>query len=337
MQHSVRPSRIHPAAWLTILLAAALLLAGMAGSMCVATADSASSAETENPLQGKKALFVGDSICEAICEQGDPTYGKTMGWAGRILAANGMSGINLGYSGASVSNCRGTNTILNQLKRMAGRKYDYVILHGGTNDAWDSAPVGEMTQGFDGPFDVSTFAGGLEDMISYAKKTYPGAYMGYIINFRFYRTDVGKLSQMDAYVDATIAICEKWEIPYLDLFHDDDFNLKKLKTNTFTNLPDMIHPNSSGYDILTPVIEAWMKTLSAPPAAEDESSSGSPASDASAGPDASSQPTVTSDSTSSAPSGGVPTWVMVLVPVAVVAAAVVVILTWFIQKKKHGS
>ena len=141
----------------------------------------------KNPLAGKSALFVGDSITEAICEAGIPALASKAGWPGRIGTANGMRFVNKGLSGASVSNCRASNTVLAQLKAMKNQSFDLVILHGGVNDAWDSAPVGQMTasDNFDEKsFDQSTFAGGLEYLLWYAKENYPKSTLGYIINFK---------------------------------------------------------------------------------------------------------------------------------------------------------
>lgn len=246
---------------LAFLLALVLLLAAVVPVvMLVADAETD---EAANPLDGKSVLFVGDSICEASCEWGDPAYGETVGWAGRIIANNNMTGENLGYSGASVSNVRNGNTVLAQLQKRSGVHFDYVIMHGGVNDAWDSAPVGEMTDAgnFTGPYDLSTFAGGLETMFMYAKKAYKEAEYGYIINFSLPGASYGSLSDMSGYFDMAKRICEKWNIPYLDLYGDTEFNRTVLKTHTSTYLPDFIHPNSGGYDLLAPVIEDWMKGL----------------------------------------------------------------------------
>lgn len=215
--------------------------------------------ETANPLDKKCVLFVGDSITEASNE-----WGKgSVGWPGRIMQDNNMRGVNKGKSGASVSNVRGTNTVLAQLEGQAVNKdkFDYVIMHGGVNDAWDSAPVGVMTDDFSGPFDVTTFAGGLEATFKYAKETYTKAKLGYIINFSLPSAKYGRLSDMSEYFDKAKEICRKWGIDYLDLYSDEEFNRNVLKTHTVQYLPDTIHPNTEGYDILSPVIADWMKTV----------------------------------------------------------------------------
>ena len=109
----MKKTRISALAITAILLLT--LLAGTAG------------AAESGPLFGKKVLFVGDSICEAQCEWHDPVYARTIGWAGRILQSYGMSGLNAAKSGASVSDCRGSNTVYQQLARFARTDYDFVI------------------------------------------------------------------------------------------------------------------------------------------------------------------------------------------------------------------
>lgn len=215
--------------------------------------------DPESPLYQKKVLFVGDSITEARCEW---NQGKTIvGWPGRIIEGNDMLGINKGVSGASVSNCRGGNTILAQLQAERKNTYDFIIIHGGVNDAWDAAPVGTITEGFDAKFDFSTFAGGLETTFKFAKENFKDAQFGYIINFKINRAGIGKLTDMTEYFDMAKQICEKWQIPYIDLYTDEDFNNNQLQYKRTTNLPDLIHPNSKGFDIIAPVINDWMETI----------------------------------------------------------------------------
>ncbi len=214
-----------------------------------------------NSLQGKTVLFVGDSLCEAYCEKNTADYGDKVGWAGRIMKANDMGGLNRSLGGASLSDCRGENTVINQLIDMTGNEYDYLILEGGGNDAWESAPVGEITEGFEGPFDTSTFAGGFENTIKYAKDNFGNATFGFIVTFTMPAAEFGRMSDMSEYFALSKKICEKWGIPYLDLYFDEDLNKNRLKTHLTDNLPDHIHPNSAGYNIITPIIEDWMKTL----------------------------------------------------------------------------
>ena len=224
---------------------------------------------TDSVLYGKTALFCGDSICAAAVH--DKTTLPQTGWAGRIAYYYGMTVTNKGYDGASVSTCRGTNRIINQLKYAKG-DYDYVILHGGVNDAMDSAPVGTISDSYEvADFKTNTFAGALEELFYTAKQQFGGdTKLGFIINFQTPRSGWGgKTRNMSEYFDLAVQICEKWDIPYLDLYHDEEFNDSVMKVKTKTNLQDYLHPNTAGYDVLYPVIAQWMEGLSDPGATPD--------------------------------------------------------------------
>lgn len=202
---------------LSFVLTIALLLP-LCGVFAVSAATSA--VETDNPLYQKSALFVGDSVCEAYCEWDAKGSRNASGWAGRIMAWNSMTGVNIGLSGASISNVRGSNTVINQLVGQKGNSYDYIIIEGGANDAWDVAPIGEMTTGYNSDFDVTTFAGGLEETFKYAKENFPNSIIGYIVTFQMPSANYGALSDMSGYFSMAKQICDKWEIPYLDLYFD---------------------------------------------------------------------------------------------------------------------
>lgn len=310
------------------------LLIVLIALMLIPLAVGAASEDEKTVLEGKSVLFVGDSLCEGWCEWNDPVYGETVAWAGRIMKKNNMSGINKSLGGASLSDCRKDNTVLAQLKAMSGNTYDLVILQGGVNDAWDEVKLGKMTEGFNDEFDFSTFAGGLETTLKYAKDHFPDAIIAFTISYRMPKATFGSLGNMRLYVNLTKRICEKWDVPYLDLYNDNDFNNNVLKSHTNECLPDAIHPNSKGYNLLAPKIEEWMISLYSPPTdtstpttevsntSKDDASATTSANDASS----SSQPP-------SPPSNDNLTLVLVIsaiVILAVVAVAVVLL----VRKKK---
>jgi hypothetical protein len=210
-------------------------------------------------LKGKTAAFLGDSICMASTFDKEHQW---WGWAGRIDRDYGFASyVNKGCDGASVSDCRKQNRVIFQLERIKDQNFDYLMLHGGVNDAWDSREVGQMTDSFDvKDFDISTYAGGLEELFYTAKKYFPETKIGFIVNFRSIST-IGRLSDMTEYFETAKKICEKWNIPYLDLFFDDDFNENVLEYKTKNKLADYIHPNSAGYDVLYPRVAEFMCSL----------------------------------------------------------------------------
>ena len=205
----------------------------------------------------QKALFLGDSICSA---DNDLPY---HGWAGRIASSTGMQCRNGGRSGASLSTVRGAIRVINMYSMLKGDSYGFIIMHGGVNDAWESAPVGEMSDSFElSDFDTTTYAGGLEELFYHATKDHPDAKLGYIINFTTPNHTSGRTKDMTEYYEMGKKICEKWGIPYLNMYEDTDLN-KELMVNYKTHLYDYLHPSPSGYDILYRYIMYWMETLPA--------------------------------------------------------------------------
>ena len=63
---------------------------------------------------------------------------------------------------------------------------------------------------------------------------------------------------MEPYVDLTIQILEKWDVPYADLYHNETLE-KRLKVGTHFRDDINVHPNAKGYDIITPFITKWME------------------------------------------------------------------------------
>ena len=208
-------------------------------------------------FEDKMALFLGDSICAANCENGK----DYRGWAGRIQSSTGMTCVNRGNSGASLSTARGTNRVINQYNLVKNYNFDFVIMHGGVNDAWESTKVGSVSDSFElSSFDKTTFAGGLEELFYNVTKDHPFAKLGYIFNFATPAFKTGRIADMTEYYTVAKQICEKWNIPYLNMYEDTLLS-EELKVTTTTNLSDLLHPNTAGYDILYKYIMYWMETL----------------------------------------------------------------------------
>lgn len=219
--------------------------------------------ETNMSLFGKKILFVGDSI----------TYASdNKGWAGRIQEQFGAVTTKAGVSGASISTVRPDNRVISQLETNKNNQYDYVILHGGVNDAWDRAPVGTISNSFNiEDFDTSTFAGGLEELICYAFENFETAKIGYIINYSRPNASSSVLRNMSAYFLEAKKICEKWGISYLDLYFGTtevegveiaySKDLLKTASNDYFTASGDIHLAASGYDVISPYIGKWITTI----------------------------------------------------------------------------
>ncbi|MBN1628643.1 MAG: SGNH/GDSL hydrolase family protein [Thermoleophilia bacterium] len=251
----------------TILLAAIAFLAlftcvttAPANAQAAATSTTAAlSVDTGSVLYGKTALFCGDSITAGMANVPE----EERGWPGRIAAHYGMTVTNNGIPGASLSTAR-KSRIIAEIEKVRDKTYDYVIFQGMAGDALMSAPVGTMADSFDvADFDISTYAGGLEELFYYARQYFGDeTHIGYIINYQTPKTEMGgRMTDMSEYVAAAIPICKKWGIPYLDLYDDAHLNNDLLKVTTKEYLLDYLHPNDAGYDILYKPIATWMETM----------------------------------------------------------------------------
>ena len=203
----------------------------------------------------KTALFLGDSISYGAADAG-------RAWAWRMSNSLGFRADNQSVNGWAISTSR-QSRIINELKGVKYNTYDYVIMEGGTNDAWDKCTVGTVADSYDPKdFDITTFAGGLEELFYNAYQRFPGARMGFIITYKMpLATENGNVSQMEPIANISIDICKKWNVAYLDLYHDDYVNNELLEVYTTNYLRDTVHPSSAAYDRLSPYIEQWFKTL----------------------------------------------------------------------------
>ena len=222
--------------------------------------------DTNSVLYQKSAIFVGDSI-----SSGEGCEDPVRAWAGRIGEANDMEYHNASKPSISISTSRKIQygTVLGQLELCKDKSADYVIMQGGVNDASDRAPVGTVSSSKDpSTFYTFTFAGGLEELFYYAKTWFPDATYGFIINYAV--PSFSKAADMSEYVAVAKQVCEKWEIPYLDLYNDTDFCQNVLKVTEKTYLFDNLHPNAAGYDLLAPKIEAWMIEITPSPVVTED-------------------------------------------------------------------
>lgn len=221
----------------------------------------------------KSVLFVGDSITNAVKDPSHPYYG----WAGRIGINNNMDWKNAGISSATISTALPTsypeNRVINQLKQK--QDYEYVILHGGMNDSIAETTIGEISDSYNiKDFDITTFSGAFEELLYTALKEYPQAKIGYIVNYATPNSTWGGVSADNkAYFRRAKEICEKWNVPYLDLYDGSvvvdgveksySYDILNVTSgeNMYGGLASEIHIGSKGYDIISPYIEQWMETL----------------------------------------------------------------------------
>lgn len=228
-----------------------------------------------NPLWGKSAVWDGDSICAADSETG-------AGWPGRIASANGMSYKNYAVAGGTIAENTGesVHSVCATLDTMlaAFPNADYVIIEGGTNDADILGDDGIGTFDADDfsaeyvtALDKDTFSGALESIFYRLVTTMKTKHIGYIIPQKMGHT-AALVTRRRTYFDRAIAICQKWGIPYLDLWNNFWFNwelaahwdteMTSAENEEAGNLYlDGQHLTTTGYAVQSPVIAEWIKTL----------------------------------------------------------------------------
>ncbi len=263
-----------------------LLLAMLfCGTVTVSAADT-------GVLNGKKAIFFGDSIGagwrDAIAGEGVNDWANSGGWSYRLQRDFGMQSTLKAIAGNSFTQIPNRSRIIEQIKASPWGGYDYVVFQGGFNDAmgenskgsaYDNryvAPVGTLSTGFElGSFDTATFAGAMEEFLCYVNMKYPDAKVGFIITYQTPHSEYGGVTKdsakMRQYYSMAKQICAKWGIGYLDLYDgtapdgkhysNDVLDMDNASTASVPGGADHIHLSKEGYDRITPYIADWMAGL----------------------------------------------------------------------------
>lgn len=215
-------------------------------------------------LAEKNILMSGDSIIS--------------GYSTNIITNfTGATVTKVGVSSATVSTGKGENRLINQLIKdrlnNPNAEYDVVFLFGGINDARCETPIGQLST--DGTYDINTFIGALEELIEYAKREYPNSEIAYLIPYKTTYAEEkygGLIDHRDDYTNAIIAVCEKWDVPYLDMYNSDMITgvlngTRKITTTDisvgYNNLAhfDGLHLNYSGYYYMSVFVSQMAEKL----------------------------------------------------------------------------
>ena len=130
---------------------------------------------------------------------------------------------------------------------------DYVILEACLNDGFISVPKGSLTSSYNDTFTTTTYTSAFEYMLQKSITLFPNAKIGVIIPHR----PNGDVSE---YQEIARKVCEKWSIPYLDLYKESGLCVNN-PTQKAIMFVDNTHLSVKGYDFITPKIENWLKNL----------------------------------------------------------------------------
>lgn len=212
-----------------------------------------------NPYKNKTIVAFGDSILAGwgwkegtgIIQPLKEKYTDTV-WINKA-----ESGANM----AVTSNPSHT-PIVTQIKNYTGAA-DAIIFDGGVNDINSSIPVGSIESGYDASYNTRTFCGALESALQHIMDRYPLAVKLYIIPHSFAKDN----SYVDSIYSKAIEICDKWNMPYLDMRKCSQIamtskNKSKYTRNANSGVGDGVHPVESWYrTFYSPVIDQKLRNL----------------------------------------------------------------------------
>lgn len=209
--------------------------------------------DTVNPYKGKTIVGFGDSVFAG------------WGWkegTGIIQPLKekypDATWINKAESGANmaVTSSPAHTPIVNQITTYTGAA-DAIIFDGGVNDINNSIPIGSIESGYDASYNTGTFCGAMESALQYIMDRYPLAVKLYIIPHSFAKDN----SYVDSIYSKAIEICEKWNMPYLDMRVYSQIAMTSANKDKYTYNPnskkgDGVHPNETWYrTFYCPVID----------------------------------------------------------------------------------
>lgn len=206
------------------------------------------SAMSGNYLHGKIIAACGDSITEGI----NPSGGFYKNYAQLIADRNGMTALNYGVSGSTLSNVSGRSPFTGRWQNMSGN-LDYILIWFGWNDAAYST-LGAITDTVD-----TTYYGAWNTILPAMIAKYPQAKIGLVAAYGL----------TASWAEAVRLIGAKWGLPVLDLYSPStpliwlrdgvDATIATLRRSTWTY--DGTHPNQAGYDYMSTFFEDFVKRL----------------------------------------------------------------------------
>lgn len=195
-------------------------------------------------LEGKKILFIGDSICEGVGANGKPyPYWIQQNHPNANVINLGVGGMTISKKDSTVTNCMPQRIQNGEFDNENYSSPDIILFEGGVNDMMRNVKLGEITNSYSAGKNVK-FCDALEYMFKYFKNKFPSARMIF--------TSIHRLSSMDvnlqnAWWELTSETCTKWGVEYIDLY-------SLVNANVITGLD--LHPDENVHKkYYTPIID----------------------------------------------------------------------------------
>ncbi len=225
----------------------------------------------DNRLKGKLLYGFGDSLVDG--------HWNGKGMLHYVAEKNQMIYKNFSVNGAAVIPCephkingmeKTVIDIARQVRQAPDIPCDFICFDGLTNDAYEETleKLGVISENYEGNYDTSTFCGAFERICYELRLKYQNSAILYICP---HKMPTRALKVQDILQKCAREICEKWSIPYVDIYRQGQINTcidgmrKDFSYNTMEKMTDGngTHLNEDGYRLwYAPLIEAKLLELS---------------------------------------------------------------------------
>lgn len=187
---------------------------------------SGTSESTVDVLEGKKILFIGDSICYGTgLSNGQYPYPY---WIGQLhptatIINDGVAGSTICYQEPSVGDSISLKCQNDRYSESEFADADIVVIEGGINDLMRNKTFGTLKTGYMNirqkyyKDDITTYAGALEYIFKYFTEKFVGKRILFTTIHRL--TSAIAIDKQWAYWECASEACAKWGVEFIDLFH----------------------------------------------------------------------------------------------------------------------
>ena len=219
----------------------------------------------DNPWNGKSAVFVGDSITA-----GSGTTKIYYSFLEEALGFDSVTAMGVGGSCISAASDYGTGNqpLISRYQNIPST--DLIVIFMGTNDYGHETPLGSVEDTKDG-----TFYGALNTIIPALIAKHTSSKIVFVTPLHRYGFGTSKIlgtqftydnipngigATLGDYVDALKTVCANNGVSVIDLHTECTLDPSDAAVRS-TYMPDGLHPNASGHEVIAEIIESHLRTF----------------------------------------------------------------------------